>query len=979
MKRFILPVLLFSIFLISGPAAAQVVNTDPPFPTIDRPVTIFFDATEGNGGLEGFTGDIYAHTGVLTDQSTASNDWRYVVADWLVNIPKAQLTRINENLYSLDIGLIRDYYGVPESEEVEQLAFVFRNSDGSRTGRAADGGDIFVDVYSDLVTVRFDSPTLPSLGPLMVDPGQTIPMEVSSFGLENDIVMMELFVDDVSVVQVDSARIIYDLELTETGSRTVRAVAEDAEENSAEASFTVLVNPPVTEAPVPAGKRLGINYHDQDDMATLVLWAPGKEFVYLIGDFNDWEPSAEYMLSRETARADSVLYWITIDGLEPGVEYGFQYLVDGDLRLSDPFSHKVLSYWNDQWISESVYPGLKEYPHGKTEHPVSILQTGQEPWEWQATDYVRPDPSELVIYELVIRDFLADATYATLADTLDYLKRLGINAIELMPVSNFDGNDSWGYNPNHHLALDKAYGPADQFRRLVDEAHKRGMAVILDVVYNHATGKSPLIRLYGESRDTNPLIGPGHAFNVFNHLNHDHPFIKYWMDRANCYWLEEYNVDGYRFDLTKGFATNVQDGSLLQGPNPERIVNLKRMADRMWECDPDAYIILEHFADNQEEIELANHGVDQGRAGMLLWGNQNHSYSEASMGWHGGGRSNFSGVYFRNRGWQVPNLIGYMESHDEQWLMFKNLNYGNGMNEYQIQELPTALDRQKLVGAFFFTIPGPKMVWQFGELGYGGGPGECLKPGDGTDGECLPTDPDRTGRKPIRWDYYQNAERNALYQTWKWLLKLRHENQVFHDPDTEVGMFGMNTATKTITLQHETMDAVVTGNFGVNERTVFPRFTQAGTWYDYFTGEEIEVTGDMVGDTYTMGLPPGMFHIFTTEQLETPPSGIIPTSAGDRSESDLLTDLPQAFALNQNYPNPFNPATTISYDLPQAVQVELQVYNVLGQRVATLVSEHQQAGSYTVNFDAARLSSGTYLIRMQAGEHTFTRKMMLVK
>lgn len=979
MKRILPLLLVISSILLFAHASAQVVYTDPAFPTIDRPVTIFFDATEGNGGLAGFTGDVYAHTGVITNLSTGPSDWRHVVAGWTQNIPKAKMTRINPDLYSLEIGYIQDYYNVPQSEEVLELAFVFRSADQSREGKGIGGADIFVEVYSDLITVRFDQPGLPAMGPLMVNTGDFITVEASSFSLESDIVKMELFLDEESVLVVDSARIVYDLELTEPGTRTVRAVAEDGNENSTEASFTVLVNPPVAEAPVPAGKRLGINYHEQDDMATLVLWAPEKEFVYLIGDFNDWEPSAEYMLNRETARADSVLYWITIDGLEPGIEYGFQYLVDGEIRLSDPFSHKVLSFWNDRWISESVYPGLKEYPHGKTEDVVSILQTGQQPYEWQAVDYVRPDPSELVVYELVIRDFLEDGTYATLADTLDYLKRLGVNAIELMPVSNFDGNDSWGYNPNHHLALDKAYGPADQFRRLVDEAHKRGMAVILDVVYNHATGKSPLIRLYGGSRDTNPLIGPGHQFNVFNHLNHDHPFIKYWMDRANCYWLEEYNVDGYRFDLTKGFATNVQSGAMLQGPNPERIVNLKRMADRMWDCDPDAYIILEHFADNQEEIELANHGLDQGRAGMLLWGNQNHSYSEASMGWHGGSRSNFSGVYFRNRGWQVPNLIGYMESHDEQWLMFKNLNYGNGLDEYQIKELSTALDRQKLVGAFFFTVPGPKMIWQFGELGYGGGPGECLKPGDGTDGECQPGDPGRTGRKPIRWEYYQDADRNALYQTWQWLLKLRHENPVFHDPDTDVGMFGMNTATKTITLRHETMDAVVTGNFNVIDRPVFPRFTKAGTWYDYFTGEAIEVTSDMVGDTYTMNLPPGVFHIFTTEPLETPPAGLVPTSAGDDIGSDLQADLPQAFALNQNYPNPFNPATTITYDLPQAVQVDLQVYNVLGQRVATLVSEHQQAGSYTVNFDAARLSSGTYLIRMQAGEYTFTRKMMLVK
>ena len=91
-------------------------------------------------------------------------------------------------------------------------------------------------------------------------------------------------------------------------------------------------------------------------------------------------------------------------------------------------------------------------------------------------------------------------------DTLNYLEELGINAIELMPVNEFEGNNSWGYNPSFHMALDKYYGTPEAFKALVDACHARGIAVILDVVYNHVFSQSPLAKLYWDPIAFKPTI-----------------------------------------------------------------------------------------------------------------------------------------------------------------------------------------------------------------------------------------------------------------------------------------------------------------------------------------------------------------------------------------------------------------------------------------------------------------------------------------
>jgi len=963
MKWFTLSLLTVVFTVFAGTASAQVVTYEPAFPTIDDPITVYFHADEGNRGLQGFTGDVYAHTGVITSSSTSPSDWRYVKTNWGQNTPDTKLERIGPDLYRFHIEDIRAYYGIPVSEEVLRLAFVFRSADTSREGKDVGNADIFIDLFSSGVRVRMVEPATRPIDPVIANRDTTLHI-LAVAGPDTSIAFISLFVDGEEVSRVENDTLTYDLVLDAAGRLDVLAIAEDHSGDRDSSAFYVVRNPEIVDVPLPEGIQDGINVDQANPTSvTFSLFAPGKEFVYLIGDFTGWQVDTEYFLNRDSIRADSVRWWITLDNLDPDREYAFQYLVDGEIRVADPYSTQVLDPFNDAFITDDTYPDLKPYPTGLTEHAVSVFRTSTDEYEWEVEDFERPPQHELVIYELLLRDFLAAHDFKTLIDTLDYLDRLGVNAIELMPVAEFDGNSSWGYNPAFHLAVDKYYGPADDLKRFVDEAHRRGIAVILDVVYNHMTGAAPFVRLYndgdyGAPTPDNPWVNrtARHPFNVFNDVNHESTGTQYWLDRANAYWLEEFRVDGFRFDLSKGFTQTFTGNDVGQwgAYDASRVRLLKRMADRIWEIDPKAYVILEHFAENREEKELAEYRTDEELPGMMLWGNLNAAYNEATMGWHDNGISDLSGGYYRARGWTVPNLITYMESHDEQRLMFKNLRFGNRRGDYDVKQLPIALDRMKMAGAFFFTIPGPKMMWQFGELGYD------------VDIEFN----GRTGEKPPAWGHLNDPLRVKLYKTWQALLTLRNENEVFRSPETEVTQ-RVRGAVKSIVLTHPTMDAVIVGNFGVDSLSTTLEFPATGTWYSYFSGDTLEVAEEEV----SFRLAPGEFYIYTSLPVGSPEEGLITVGV----DEEVGSEVPEAFVLHQNYPNPFNPTTTIAFSVPEAGRVKIDVFDLTGRLVATVVDGVYLPGSHTVTFDARNLSSGVYLYRLQSGTQVITQKMTLVK
>jgi glycosidase len=527
-------------------------------------------------------------------------------------------------------------------------------------------------------------------------------------------------------------------------------------------------------------------------------------------------------------------------------------------------------------------------------------------------------------------------------DTLDYLERLGVNAIELMPINEFEGNDSWGYNPSFYFATDKAYGTTEDYKRFVDACHQRGIAVIIDMVLNHSYGQSPLVQLYfdasagdyGQPTAQNPWynqVCPHQPYCWGYDFNHESSYTKAFIDRVNRFWIEEFKVDGFRFDFTKGFSNVVGDG----GPyNSQRISILKRMADEIWEADQETYVILEHFAENTEERELSSYG-------MMLWGNMNYSYSEATMGWLPS--SNFSGVSYQQRGWSHPHLVGYMESHDEERQMYKNITYGNQSNPYHdVRELNIAAKRNAAAAAMFLLVPGPKMIWQFGELGYD----------VSIDYDC------RVCPKPIRWNYLQNWDRRLLYNYYSALIELRKSHPVFQTDDFNLEATG---AGKKLRLKSDDMSVVIVANFDVNGIDVVPGFYETGIWYDYFSGESLEVTDAQ----QSLWLPAGEFRVFTDKQLETPDF----VGFEDKDEFDNTGMIV--------YPNPATDALTIRFNLSQPVAVSLKLYDISGQEVFRHEAGTMAAGSQELNLFLDGLAAGIYLARLQHGQQIKHTKVMV--
>jgi len=908
---------IFIILLVHQLGITQIIQISPAFPTVNDVVTIHYNASQGNGGLVGVT-PVYTHTGIVT-QSGLPSSWSYVQGNWGQADTNVLMTDLGNNIHEIVID-IDQYYGFPNGTNVAKLAFVFRNSDGSLEGKTATMGDIFYPIYP--INGGFQAAIFKPYSDLLVNLNDTI----SISGQSNSNATLQLFDNGMLVADTTNTTVIEkDIIINSSGDHQIILVADDGSTILRD-TVNYVVIPALNLVDPPNGLVDGINYMN-DSTVTLKFYAPEKTTVNLIGDHNNWMVNSSSFMSLST---DSSYWWKTISGLNPAEKYTYQYLIDGVIKIADPLSPLILDPNNDANIGSFNYPNPIPYPSNYTNGFVTVMEPGKTAYNWTNNNFTPPDNKDLIIYELLVRDFVSTHSYQTLIDTLDYLAELGVNAIELMPPGEFENNESWGYNPSFHMALDKYYGTSEHFKAFIDSCHGRGIAVINDIVFNQAFGQSPMVNLYWDALNNRPAANNPWFNEVCPHppycwgydFDHSSDATKNFMDRVNHYWLDEYHIDGFRFDFTKGFSNNSNNY------DNDRINLLKRMADTIWSKHPDAYVILEHWADNNEEKILANYG-------MMLWGNVTHGYQESAMGYPT--NSNLSWGVYKYRLWNEPHIISYMESHDEERIMYKNITYGNTTGQQNAKNLLNGLKRTEGLAALMLTTPGPKMIWQFGELGYD----------ISIDYIC------RTCNKPILWNYFTENSRKRLYDVYKASIELRKSHPVFTGDDFT---YSLNGAVKSLKLNDPSMDAVVIVNIDVNPQDKTIDFQHNGWWYEYFSGDSIQING-----TSIISLDPGDYMVFTDLKLDKPE---ILNTLGFNEYEIANWDV-------NIFPNPSRDFLNITINGSKSKDIKYTIMNSLGKII------YQQTGTFKRHqINIENLSTGNYFLILEQDNYLTSKEFV---
>ncbi|APY01367.1 alpha-amylase family glycosyl hydrolase [Lacinutrix venerupis] len=950
MKK-ILSLLLFLCVFISY---AQLSWQGGTSPDETDSATLLFDKT--GTGLETYSGTIYAHTGVTIDDTS---NWENVIGDWGNNTTQPTLTLVSGNIYKLDLTpTIKNYYNYTNSGTITAINIVLRSADASQQTT-----DLQIAVGSFQVTMI--NPT-DNNGTIVVNSGSgTQILAQNTNGTAN----YEFKANGTTInTSTTSFYSFYYSNITENQNCEL-IITQGGTTITRE--FDILVNNTQNQA-IPSGLQNGINY-TSNTTATLVLEAPNKDFVYVAGSFNNWNPDATYAMKKDTT---SDKFWLELTGLTANQIETYQYwVVDQSpitnspsmVKTADPYSTLVLSPYDDPYISNNTYPNLPSYPTGQ-EREVTVLQTGQTPYAWQVTDFQKPKKEDLIIYEVLIRDFDTDRNFQDLIDKIDYFKNLNINAIQLMPVMEFEGNESWGYNTSFHMALDKFYGTEEKFKELVDTFHQNGIAVILDVALNHAFGRNPMVRMWmndpdndgwGEPSSENPYFNEEakHSYSVGSDFDHSNIRTQEYVKRVIEHWINNFKIDGFRWDLTKGFTQQctASDETCTNGYRSDRVAILKDYADHSWLQDETHYVIFEHLGGNQEEKEWADYRVNEDK-GIMLWGKMTENFNQLTMGYNS--NNDINGVGHNSRNFNAPRLVGYAESHDEERLMYKNLQFGNQSNSsHDVRDLNTALSRMSALGAVTLTIPGPKMIWHFGALGmensiFTCNNGTVNEPGDADGiGDCkLDTKP-----QP-QWtnNWLADVNRNKIYNDWALLNILKIQEDVFE------GNYSINQTDNSLTpkiyIWDDTLpstglkNVVVLANFDVNNQNIVPNFPYTGTWYDL-----MDPTGNTTINVTNVNTPipvdAGQFKMYGNKNSQT-------LSTIDNELDNKLT----------LYPNPTKDTFSINKEISS-----LKVYDISGKLIKTFNGNFKIGHSFNVS----NISKGLYILKIDNGTNTTSKRLII--
>ena len=527
------------------------------------------------------------------------------------------------------------------------------------------------------------------------------------------------------------------------------------------------------------------------------LFAPNNEKAALIGSFNDWQEAP--MIKGDDG------YFRTSVELEDGIyQYKFRIQTNEWVEVVDPYATEI-----DPDTSGAVVR-VKE---GKR-----ILDT----YVWQHDDKPLPDNHELVMYELHVADFSgSDANspkrevLKRVIDKLDYLKELGINAVELMPLNEHPGKYNWGYLVSNFFALENSYGFPEDFKRLVDECHARGIRVILDGIYNHCAEECPLLKIdrtywyYStkkEHKKESDYWGPEFNYEYYDEKLDIRPAWKFIGDVVR-FWIQEYHIDGIRFDAVSQLASLD-----IEKPNLDFLNWITQEAKKAAGNKP-FYNIAECIP--EEPILIAPNGPMDGS-----WHESFHQFILEHLCSDTFNLDKLAEVLNpKQQNYPTTNkLINYLASHDQERVL-EQLGKIGIFDE-------AAFKIAKLGAVLLMTAVGVPMIWMGEEFG---------------ESKPKPKSTDRP--TPIRWNLLENKPNHDLFEYYKKLIALRKQNPALHSGN--VHLFHQDPDNKVLAYcrwNEEGARVVIVANFSDKNLAEYKinQFPEHHNWFDWLEGNDLE-------------------------------------------------------------------------------------------------------------------------------------------
>ncbi|CAM3591611.1 alpha-amylase family glycosyl hydrolase [Flavobacterium gelidilacus] len=937
-------ILLFVIF-ITFLSNAQVTITPSSFNVTD-PITITVNLAQSScNSIPTSSTKVYMHAGIGDDTNAFGFT---VVGNWGQDDGIGLMTNQGGGIWSITITP-STYFNLNTTQQINatKLGLVLRNAAGNQEMKKAPSCSDFI-FNVGTFQVNLTSPTNNSTS-IITSGGNLNITATNTSGNAS----YNLIANGISI-NTNSSTSSYSFNHTNITENTNYELVVTQNSTVINRNFNVIVNPNITTQALPSGLEDGINYNSSDaTKATLVLDAPNKDFVYVAGSFNNWQPNASYAMKKDP---NSTKFWLELTGLTSGQTETYQYWVVDQtpianspllVKTADPYSTLVLSPYDDPYISAASYPNMPTYPAGQ-EREVTVLKTGQTLYNWQVTNFTKPNKDNLVVYEVLIRDFDANRNFQDLINKIDYFKNLKVNAIELLPVMEFEGNESWGYNTSFHMALDKFYGNGDKLKEFVDLCHQNNIAVILDVALNHAFGRNPMVRMWMNDPDGDGWGSPSlespyfnqvatHSYSVGNDFNHQQARTKNYVKRVVKQWIQEYKIDGFRWDLTKGFTQNATGSdSQTNAYQQDRVDVLKDYADYSWSLDPTHIVIFEHLGQDNEEQQWANYRLNEGK-GILMWGELFEPYKQLELGYTS--NASITRMGHVSRGFTGKRLIGYPESHDKDRLVYEAITFGNSSGTSPINgNLTNSIMRMSAIGATSLLIPGPKMIWHFGELGMNNSIYTCSNGSVNTETDSTPGNCKLDTKPQPQWtnNWLTDATRSVVYNNWSKFIDFKKNLPVFNG-DYTISPDGNNFKQRIYVFDNtiastELKNVVILANFSVDALDVTPNFPYTGTWYNLMDNSPLTVTSTSA----VINIPSGGFRIYGNQPA------ILKNENFNFDTSFIL------------YPNPVNESFALSIDTKR-----IEIYNVTGQLVKSFTNKFSDE-----SVSVSDLQKGIYLVKV---------------